>query len=146
MGICQVGIGPTVGQPCVPNTNGPIIAQRWSSTGQTYVFTQCQRTNNYPTLPNVCRTSEQALVKMVSSSTIHKTLSMSFASVANSLAKLIDVFIYNALKHFSCVFYLYIIIWCIFYALYLCFELLNWNIPRHCFISKIKGTIGTTLM
>lgn len=98
------------GQRCVPNTNGPIIAQHWSSTGPTYVFTQCQRTNNYPTLPNVCRTSEQALVKMVSSSTIHKTISMSFASVANSLAKLIDVFIYNALKHFSCVFYLYIII------------------------------------
>lgn len=33
MGICQVGIGPTVGQRCVPNTNGPIVAQRWSSTG-----------------------------------------------------------------------------------------------------------------
>lgn len=78
--------------------------------GQRTCLPNAKRTNNYPTLPNVCRTSEQALVKMVSSSTIHKTLSMSFASVANSLAKLIDVFIYNALKHFSCVFYLYIII------------------------------------
>lgn len=60
------------GQRCVSNTNGPIIAQRWSSTGPTYMFTRCQRTNNYPTLPNVCMPSEQALVKMVSSSTIHK--------------------------------------------------------------------------
>lgn len=112
MGICHVGIGPTVGQCCVPNTNGPIIAQRWSSTGPTYVFTQCQRTNNYPTLPNVCRTSEQALVKMVSSSTIYELRECSeFAREADRCIHIqcfktffvCLLFIYNYLMYILCI-------------------------------------------
>lgn len=100
------------GQRCVSNTNGPIIAQRWSSTGPTYVFTQCQRTNNYPTLPNVCRTSEQALVKMVSSSTIYELRECSeFAREADRCIHIqcfktffvCLLFIYNYLMYILCI-------------------------------------------
>lgn len=49
MGMSQVDIGPTMGQRCVPNSNGPTITRRWSNIGPT-LFTQRQRTNHYPTL------------------------------------------------------------------------------------------------
>lgn len=49
MGMSQVDIGPTMGQRCVPNSNGPTITRRWSSIGPT-LFTQSQQTNHYPTL------------------------------------------------------------------------------------------------